>query len=364
MPAYTEALERALGGIVARAHGELALVRERADAIVAQAEARAAAADARFAALEKQVADKLAAVTDGKDGRDGVDGKDGNDGKDGRDGADGAPGKDGLDGRDGTDGKDGVGIVDIAPWEDGLMIDLSDDRTLLIGPFKGADGKDGRNGKDADPITDEQIAASVQQYLEANPPAAGRDGKDGFDGAPGKDGLDGRDGKDGERGAEGPAGKLPLAKAWTDEVHYEGDVVSHDGSTWQALRDTGRQPAPGDWIMLAGKGEAGAPGADGRSFEVRGTYAAGADYCARDVVALNGSSFVAKVDNPGPCPGEGWQLVASRGARGQEGGRGERGAPGPSVMALHVDDDGRQTLVNADGSEVSCDLYPLLSRIG
>jgi hypothetical protein len=48
-----------------------------------------------------------------------------------------------------------------------------------------------------------------------------------------------------------------------------------------------------------------------------------------DVVALNGGSFVALKDKPGPCPGSGWQLIASQGKRGVAGEKGERGPPGP-----------------------------------
>jgi hypothetical protein len=48
-------------------------------------------------------------------------------------------------------------------------------------------------------------------------------------------------------------------------------------------------------------------------------------------VAANGSSFISRRDNPGPCPGPHWQLIASagkRGDKGEKGARGDRGAPG------------------------------------
>jgi len=51
-------------------------------------------------------------------------------------------------------------------------------------------------------------------------------------------------------------------------------------------------------------------------------------FYAGDVVALNGGSFVALKDAPGPCPGPGWHLIASQGKRGAAGEKGERGAPG------------------------------------
>ncbi len=231
-----------------------------------------------------------------------------------KDGADGAPGRDGKDGVDGRDG---------AP---------------------GADGKDGIDGKDGAP------------------------GERGMDGAPGRDGepgKDGRDGKDGEQGKEGPPGKLAIVKEWADGVHYEADVVAFKGGTYQARKDTAQQPGGEDWLCLASPGR---DGVDGRSFSIRGTYAEGIEYQALDIVALNGGSFIAKTENPGQCPGPGWQLLASQGKTGKPGergapGRGDRGDAGPPVVAATVDDMGMLTLVNADGSSVNCDLYPLLAKV-
>jgi len=128
----------------------------------------------------------------------------------------------------------------------------------------------------------------------------------------------------GPRGEQGPAGKLPLVKLWTPEtVYYEGDVVAYDGGTFQARRDTGQPPSHADWICLATAGR------DGKSITVRGTFNESADYRRLDVVALNGGSFVALNDKPGPCPGSGWQLIVSQGKRGIAGEKGERGSPGP-----------------------------------
>ena len=150
-------------------------------------------------------------------------------------------------------------------------------------------------------------------------------------------------------------------------VHYEGEVVCHQGSTWQAARDTGREPPDADdWTLIA---IAGRNGQDGRSFTVRGTWAAHEAYRALDVVALNGASFIARRDDPGNCPGDGWQLVAMQGRQGKPGERGpagpkgDRGAAGEPVVALTIDAEGLLTLVNGDGSVVRCDLYPVLSRI-
>jgi hypothetical protein len=241
--------------------------------------------------------------------------------RDGRDGVDGTAGKDGVDGRDGRNGIDG------APGESGA---------------DGLPGRDGADGKD------------------------GRDGERGADGVPGRDGADGKDGKDGapgDRGQEGPPGKLPIVRAWAEGVHYVGDVVAYRGGTYQALRDTGRAPESEDWISLAAKG------ADGHTPHVSGTFVEGRSYSYFDVVALNGGSFIALKDDPGPCPGDGWQLLASPGKRGKEGPQGQRGEPGkagpagPAVVAAEIDAEGMLTLTNGDGSTVACDFYPVLTRV-
>jgi hypothetical protein len=128
----------------------------------------------------------------------------------------------------------------------------------------------------------------------------------------------------GPRGEQGPPGKLPLVKLWVPEtVHYAGDVVAYDGGTFQARRDTGQPPSHPDWLCLATAGR------DGKSFAVRGTFDQSASYRRLEVVACNGGSFVALKDAPGPCPGSGWQLLASQGKRGVAGEKGERGSPGP-----------------------------------
>jgi hypothetical protein len=62
--------------------------------------------------------------------------------------------------------------------------------------------------------------------------------------------------------------------------------------------------------------------------KVCGTYSEGETYSFLNIVALGGSSFVARADDPGPCPGDGWQLIASAGRAGKPGPMGERGEPG------------------------------------
>jgi hypothetical protein len=67
---------------------------------------------------------------------------------------------------------------------------------------------------------------------------------------------------------------------------------------------------------------------------VRGTYQASASYARGDVVALDGGSFLARRDDPGKCPGDGWQLMARQGQRGVAGERGERGPPGKDAPRI------------------------------
>lgn len=244
----------------------------------------------------------------------------------GEKGADGLPGERGIDGLNGKDGLPG------APGE------------------KGADGLPGLRGE------------------RGEPGEKGERGIDGLNGRDGDPGAPGMPGEKGDRGDPGPQGKLPIVRSWSDQVHYEGDVVAFDGRTFQALRDTGKTPGHEDWICIAERGADGRDGTDGRGFRVRETWAETETYSALDVVALNGASFVARRDDPGPCPGDGWQLIAAQGKRGQPGERGmkgdkgERGDCGLPVVAMSIDASGMLTLTNGDGSVVVCDLYPVLSQ--
>jgi hypothetical protein len=70
---------------------------------------------------------------------------------------------------------------------------------------------------------------------------------------------------------------------------------------------------------------------------IRGTHDPKAEYCANDLVAKDGASFVARRNNPGPCPGAGWQLLARQGARGVAGERGAPGRDAPRITGWVVD---------------------------
>lgn len=199
--------------------------------------------------------------------------------------------------------------------------------------------------------------------LSRLPGPQGKQGIPGRQGEQGQQGDQGPIGPEGKRGESGPPGSIAGVEPWSDRVHYEGAVCTHDGATYQANCDTFKQPPHQDWRCIAA---AGKDGADGQSFEILGTFDADCEYRKMNVVALNGASFAARRDNPGPCPGDGWQLIAAQGKRGDKGERGakgDRGPAGPSVTGMTISDQGLLVLTNADGSKVECDLYHLLSKL-
>jgi hypothetical protein len=137
------------------------------------------------------------------------------------------------------------------------------------------------------------------------------------------DGKEGPRGERGQKGDKGDPGELPMACAWVHgEISYAGDVVACDGGTWQAKKDTAQKPPHGDWTPLA------LPGRNAVTPAVRGTFDLAQRYEALNIVALNGSAFIARRNDPGDCPGDGWQLIASAGRTGKPGPKGERGEPG------------------------------------
>jgi hypothetical protein len=48
-----------------------------------------------------------------------------------------------------------------------------------------------------------------------------------------------------------------------------------------------------------------------------------------DIVSRDRATFIARCDNPGACPGDGWQVIATQGHRGERGLQGEKGERGP-----------------------------------
>jgi hypothetical protein len=280
--------------------------------------------------------------------------------------------RNGSDGEPGKDGKD----ADIGPlWDKlnehletqelattALRTAVEDEVSERLANLK--DGKEGEPGKDAD-IS--HLEERVQNYIEyaasifvrldekvAARLSEVRDGKDGKDGESGKDGEQGPPGKDGKDG------KLPIVREWTNRVHYEGDVVRHNGATYQALADTGSEPPNGDWGELASRGT------DGRGFVLRGMYDAAAEYKQHDIVILHRNSFAAKYDAPGECPGDGWHLLGASGQKGKEGPPGQKGADGRSVSIASLEADADAMVLRITdslGKTFSLDLEPIAERI-
>ena len=165
---------------------------------------------------------------------------------------------------------------------------------------------------------------------------------------------------DGAPGPAGPPGKLEIVKDYIEgQVYYDRDlVVGNDGALYQADRDTAAGPPHTDWRCIT---RAGRDGNDAVNFQIDGTYDPDARYRRLSIVMLNGSSFVARHDDPGPCPGDGWQLFTSVGKRGQQGPKGERGPAGPLAVAPRIastEIDANYNLL-IQYTDHSCDTIPL-----
>jgi hypothetical protein len=152
----------------------------------------------------------------------------------------------------------------------------------------------------------------------------------------GKDGDNGKNADPAEPGAPG-VGIADISRSEADEVIVKltsgreinlGSFNGADGITPQPKLEIDEV---GDTATLSFQiGEAV------ESFEIalpyagqaRGLFDEDAVYRRMDVVSFNGSEWRAKHDNPGPLPGDGWMLSASRGKRGDRGERGEKGLEG------------------------------------
>jgi hypothetical protein len=104
-----------------------------------------------------------------------------------------------------------------------------------------------------------------------------------------------------------------------------------------------------------------------RSLTVCGTYNPATEYRCLDTVALNGGSFTAKVDRPGPCPGSDWQMIACQGKKGAPGADGRDGKPGkdaPLITSWVVNRENyTASPIMSDGSRGAVlELRPLFAR--
>lgn len=171
---------------------------------------------------------------------------------------------------------------------------------------------------------------------------------------------------DGAPGPAGSPGKLEIVKDHVEgRVYYERDlVVAGDGALYQAECDTAATPPDTDWRCIT---RAGRDGKDAVNFRVEGTYSPDAKYRRLSIVMLNGSSFVARHDDPGPCPGGGWQLFTSVGKRGQQGPKGERGPAGPlaitpRIASTEIDASYNLLILYTDNSSDTIPLRPAFEQ--
>lgn len=337
--ALPDGLREALGQVIADQRREWRREREVIEAqsgqLIAELRAEVVGLRAQIVEMQAELRAKIdARLAELKDGVPGERGPQGEVGPAGPAGPQGAQGEIGPRGDQGAPGERGE-----------------------IGP-QGERGIDGATGPQGD--VGERGATGPQG-------PAGERGEQGPVGERGEIGAQGSVGPAGERGIAGSPGKLPVISEWQDRVYHESDVVTLDGSTYQAQRDTGKAPPHDDWRCIA---RAGNDGADGRSLNFRSTWSADETYAGLDVAILDGGSFVALRDDPGPCPGDGWRLLVQRGKpgrpgeKGDRGDKGARGEPGPAVVGIEMDDTGMVTLANADGTKAQGDFSPALSRIG
>jgi hypothetical protein len=99
------------------------------------------------------------------------------------------------------------------------------------------------------------------------------------------------------------------------------------------------------------EGTPGRDGADGVTGEARGQYDASETYGKHDRVASNGSEWIAKYDNPGPLPGEGWML----------GAQGKKGKPGVGIQRATTKGYAL-VLETTDGKALTLDLRGMFER--
>ena len=355
--ALEQALAHALAEYQRAGEKAIALINAQAQAVVAQM--REQVTNGRSDAA-RVVAERLALVRDGERGPPGIDGRDGKDGESiiGPAGPIGSRGEMGLPGVPGRDGKDSV-----VPGPQGAPGLPGVPGESIVGPpgepgpagpagIPGLAGPKGDAGPPGESITGPpgppgdsikgdkgdrgEPGASVKgDQGDQGPPGESIKGDKGDRGEPGLsvkgekgdpgEAIVGPQGPQGPQGAPGARGKLPIVKLWREgSVTYEAEVVAYAGACYQALQDTAQSPGGSDWICLS------VAGRDGRSPVVRELYDPKLKYAALDVVALDGASFMARKDEPGPCPGDGWQLSARQGARGIAGPKGDRGPQGPA----------------------------------
>jgi hypothetical protein len=160
---------------------------------------------------------------------------------------------------------------------------------------------------------------------------------------------------------------LPPMRQWVPgEATLAGEIVAHQGAAWSARRNTGAEPKDGpDWVCASAPGQAGE---NGRDFRLRGIWSPAKTYRELDVVSHNGGAWAARRDEPGVCPGEGWQCFSMPGKRGPAGETGARGEKGDGVGLLRISAwtiaEGYLAIPELSNGQVGAalDLRPVLER--
>lgn len=162
-----------------------------------------------------------------------------------------------------------------------------------------------------------------------------------------RDGEPGERGEPGRQGEPGPSGSLADVRQHVPgEIYRAGDFVALPADHvrgWaiaKALADTYELPGDDDapWLPYVFHG---APGRVGAAW--RGEHDPAATYEPGDMVrSANGGAWIRTVRGNAAIPGEGWSVLAKRGAqgtRGEPGRDGRHGAPGVGIADLYVDGD-------------------------
>jgi hypothetical protein len=124
------------------------------------------------------------------------------------------------------------------------------------------------------------------------------------------------------------------AAAMTIFTRYAGDVEARMAQADQRMAKLDEQMAalaaqawkPGPKGDPGDKGDPGPAGEPAKAWAHRGVYDANRTYEHLDVVVRDGGSFLALIDRPGECPGDGWAMIAGRGKKGEKADKGEASA--------------------------------------
>ena len=165
--------------------------------------------------------------------------------------------------------------------------------------------------------------------------ATGATGPNGVTGATGATGANGAVGPAGATGSVGAAGPQGLAgPPGLNGLNGFNGVNGINGLPGPAGA-TGPSGAAGPTGSAGATGSTGPTGATGAGLVFRGAWSPSTAYVANDLVALNGSGFIAVNPNTNQNPtvdvvGAYWNLLVGQGATGPTGAAGASGSVGPT----------------------------------